>query len=111
MVVTSCKLWITSCKLQFYENKLVSLGFLFMSCQVILQGVANLFCEFEIKLWVISRFLRVTSCFSWVANLRNNFISCKLCFMTWKFKNFILQVPSCPLQDKSLRWQIYRLKV
>ena len=73
-----------------------------MSCKEILR-VANLFCELEIKLRVASCFMQVASYFLRVASLKNDFTSCKFCFMTWVFKNFILRVASRFLRVESSR--------
>ena len=61
--------------------------------------VANLFCQLEIKSWVVSCFLRGASCFLWVANLNKLFFESQVAFYELKIKNFILRV----LRVESLR--------
>ena len=113
--VTSWKLWVLSCDLQFQENKFTSCKFIYTSCIVILR-VASLFCQMEIKLWVANCFLQAASCFLWVTNLKKQFFELQVVFYELKIENFIwriLRVESlrlnCFLQVEHLRYQFYKL--
>ena len=72
----------------------MSCEFLFTSCKVILR-VANLFCEFKIKLRVPSCFLRVASWLLRVQNLRKQFYELQVVF--YELKIYKVYFLSCQL--------------
>ena len=97
--VVSYELWVAIVKKNIYKLRVP-----FYELQIVILRVANLFCEFEIK-------LRVASCFLQVKNLRTKiyelqvvfcelkiqkfyFTRCQLLVMSWKFKiNYQEQIP------------------